>query len=606
MKDVKIVEDGSPGVAFDDWLEVFANAMAAQNYDQINGLFSDESYLRDLLALTWEFRHFEGRDEIQKALQSTLPKLDLRNIRASAQRSKPEYIRRSGRNLLEGYFEFDTNIGVCDGFVRLEVAAQGESPKIWHLVTVLNHIHGHAEKTGSERPKGDNYSQIAASSNWYEDWTAQQSYADREPEVLIIGGGQSGLMLAARLKQMGVDALVVERTERIGDEWRNRYNNLTLHNEIWANHFPYMEFPETWPVWLPKDMLAMWLESYAAFMELNVWTGTTMTESDYDAASGQWTAKLSRPGQETRTLHPKHIVAAVGISGGIGKKPSMPGLDDFSGTVLHSSEFGTGRDWADKNALVVGTGNSGHDVAQDLYVSGAENVSIMQRGATCIVSLEPSAAISYAVFGEGRPVEDVDIMVAGIPYPMLIDTYKFVTKRTNEHDQEMLEKLKAVGFKTTTGEDETGFQLLYLRGAGGYYIDVGCCKLIIDRKIGLLQADGMDRFVPEGVRMKDGTVTPLDLVVTATGFDGMHESIRRIMGDKVADKIGPIWGFDENKNMRNMWQRTNQEGFWVMGGAIIEARFYSRMLALQIKASLLGISPDAENLPLAGSTAVAE
>jgi len=91
---------------------------------------------------------------------------------------------------------------------------------------------------------------------------------------------------------------------------------------------------------------------------------------------------------------------------------------------------------------------------------------------------------------------------------------------------------------------------------------------------------------------------PFDLVVLATGFETMEASIRRLLGDEVADRVGPVWGFDEDQTMRNMWKRTGQENFWIMGGAIIEARLFSRFLALQIKASLEGLLPAPENMPL--------
>ena len=349
-----------------------------------------------------------------------------------------------------------------------------------------------------------------------------------------------------------------------GDVWRDRYNNLTLHNEIYANAFPYFPFPATWPLWLPKDMLAAWLESYAEFMELNVWTGTAITRAQFAPSTKDWSLTVRRADGTLRDLRCKHLVIATGVSGGLPKIPKLPG----------------------------------HDVAQDLYVSGVESVALMQRGATCVVSLDPSARISYAIFAEGRPVEDTDLMTGAIPYPVLIETYKGVTRRTGEHDKELLDKLHAVGFKTTDGEDDTGFQLLYLRGLGGYYIDVGCCELVTERKIPVIQASDYDRFVPEGMRMRDGTVVPLDLVVLATGFEGMQESVRKLVGDEIADRVGPVWGFDRDFVMRNMWRRTAQDGLWLMGGSLIEARLYSRFLAVEIVASLKGLLPERSAMPL--------
>ncbi len=101
----------------------------------------------------------------------------------------------------------------------------------------------------------------------------------------------------------------------------------------------------------------------------------------------------------------------------------------------------------------------------------------------------------------------------------------------------------------------------------------------------------IERFEPNGLRFSDGTVVHADLVVLATGYANLQEGVRRLLGDEVAERVGPIWGFDEHGAMRNMWMRTAQPGFWVMGGSLIDARLHSKFLAVQIKAQLDGIFP---------------
>ncbi len=598
MDHSELVGTAGAAAVFGYWLDKFTDAVEHEDAEAFASQFDVDGYWKDLLSLTWDYKTFTGPAEIGHAFGVTAEGAKIRNIRVAAARTPPCFVRRSGRSLLEGYFEFDTAVGGAVGFVRLLFdQADPHRGKVWQLLTALHHLSGFAEKIGEHRPTGDKYSKLDSTESWIQKRERERGFADRDPEVVIIGAGQGGLMLGARLRQIGVDALLIERTSRVGDVWRNRYNNLTLHNELIANHFPYMPFPENWPVWLPKDMLAGWLEAYAECQELNVWTATTLAASRYDEDAGQWEITLRRADGTERTMFPKHLVAAVGLSGGAPRRAKLPGLSEFGGTVLHSAEFTSGAEWAGKRALVIGTGNSGHDIAQDLFAGGA-TVSMMQRGPTCVISLDPGARISYSVFGEGRHVDDVDLMIASIAYPVLIDTYRWITQRTEQLDRQKLDGLRAAGFKLTTGEDETGFQLLYLRGLGGYYIDVGCSQLIIDGKVALVQASDMDRFVTEGLRLRDGNVVPFELVVLATGFESVQESIRRMFGDAVADRVGPIWGFDEDRNMRNVWKRTAQPGFWVMGGAIIEARLFSRFLALQIKASLEGLMPAASALPL--------
>lgn len=220
-----------------------------------------------------------------------------------------------------------------------------------------------------------------------------------------------------------MDALVVERNPRVGDNWRNRYHSLTLHNELWANSLPYLPYPPNWPTFLPKDKLAGWLEYYAEAMELNVWTATELAGAEYDEAAGAWTARLRRADGETRTVRAPHLVLATGSVSGLPHVPQLRGLDGFAGEVVHSSRFPGGAACAGKRAVVVGTGNSGHDVAQDLHASGAAEVTTVQRSATCVVSLVPSGVMVYAFDAEG-PVEDMDLVFASVPYPVLKPTYR--------------------------------------------------------------------------------------------------------------------------------------------------------------------------------------
>jgi cation diffusion facilitator CzcD-associated flavoprotein CzcO len=455
------------------------------------------------------------------------------------------------------------------------------------MLTALQELRGFEEKVGDRRPTGVEYSRHFSGDNWLDKRRKAQERAGRDPEVLIVGGGQAGLALAARLGQMDVESLIVERNARIGDNWRNRYHSLTLHNEVWANSLPYIPFPPTWPTFLPKDKFAGWLEAYAESMELNVWTSTEFVSGGYDEASGLWTAHLRR-GDEQRTVRVPHVVLATGSVSGVPRMPALPGLDTFAGEVVHSSRFSSGVHYEGRRAIVIGTGNSGHDVAQDLYSNGAAEVTIMQRSPTCVVSLVPSGTLVYALYSEG-PVEDMDLITASVPYPVLESTYQWLTKKTCGLDKELLDGLHAVGFETDFEPDGTGFHMRYLRTGGGYYINVGCSELISERKIRLVHARALRHFTPEGLELDDGTVIECDLVALATGYENQQEGARRLFGDEVADRVGPIWGFDDQGFMRNMWKQTNQPGFWLMGGGLNECRLYSRFLAVQIKAELEGL-----------------
>jgi putative flavoprotein involved in K+ transport len=308
--------------------------------------------------------------------------------------------------------------------------------------------------------------------------------------------------------------------------------------------------------------------------------------ADYDDAKKCWTATLRQRDGSARVMHPRHIVFCNGVST-IPKTPKLPGLDTFKGTVRHSGEAGSGLDWKGKRALVLGTGTSGHDVAQDLAVSGA-SVAIIQNGPTLIVSLK-EAQSPYALYDEDIPFEDLDHLAISSPYPIYARSHQQIVKKNAEADRALLDGLKKRGFKLTSGPDGTGWQIMYQNRGGGYYFDAGCSQMIADGKIDLLQFEDIERFCEVGVRMQDGSVHEADLIVLATGYFGQKEAVRGIVGDAIADRIGPVWGFDDEGELAGMWRPTGQPGLWFFGGGLAQCRIFSKVLALQIKARELGI-----------------
>jgi putative flavoprotein involved in K+ transport len=397
-------------------------------------------------------------------------------------------------------------------------------------------------------------------------------------------------MLAARLGQLNVSTLVVERTERVGDVWRNRYHSLQLHNEICMNHFAYLPFPDTWPVYIPKDKLADWLEFYAETMELNVWTKTSFLGGEYSNLARRWTVRLRLADGSTRTMRPSHVVLAVGVSG-LPSIPEFKGGNDFGGKIVHSSGNTDDLDVIDKSVLVVGAGTSGHDIAQYLHWRGA-NVTMLQRSSITVVSLEPSSVRPYELYRRNdgiRPITETDLIAASVPYPLLARLHRPLSRQMAEDDNELLDGLRKIGFLLDNGEDDTGYFLKLLRYQAGYYLNIGASELLIEGKIKLKVAVEIERLESRRVIFSDGSTLDADTIVLATGYKPLQEGVRAMFGDEVADRIGPIWGIGEDGELNNMYARTAQEGFFVAGGGIPGARAYSHYTALLIKAALEGL-----------------
>ncbi len=571
----------------DRWLARFGQALAHPG-DLLEQLFHRDSYWRDVLALTWRIRTIRGLETICDQLSAHAGLVRPSAFRIDQERTAPRRVTRAGTEAIEAIFRFETREGRGVGVVRLTPdAAAGNRPKAWTLLTALDELKGFEERIGTLRPRGESYSRDFRGPNWLDRRQSAAGYVDRDPAVLIVGGGQAGLSIAARLAQLQVDTLIVDREPRIGDNWRKRYHALTLHNQVQVNHLPYMPFPPSWPTYIPKDKLAAWFEAYVESLELNYWTATEFLGGRYDEQDGRWSIVLRRANGARREMRPRNVVMATGVSG-IPHLPDIPTLQNFAGAVLHSSRYDDGEPWRGKDAIVIGTGNSGHDIAQDLH-SGGANVTLVQRSPTLIVNIEPSAQLPYALYDEGPPLEDCDLITTSMPFALMRKSHVRFTEQAKKLDRELLDKLEDVGFKLDFGEDGTGWQFKYLTRGGGYYFNVGCSDLIVEDKIRVVQFSDIAEFVAAGARLHHGETIAADLIVLATGYEAQEHLVRKLFGKEVADRVGPIWGFGDDDELRNMFTRTAQPGLWFIAGSFAQCRIYSKYLALQIKACEAGL-----------------
>jgi Pyridine nucleotide-disulphide oxidoreductase len=570
------------------WLAQFEQALSERDNALLETLFHTESHWRDVLALTWRIKTINGRDAILRELRTHNRRTRPAGFKIPPHRAAPRRVIRAGTDSIEAIFTFQTTEGRGSGVVRLSLEVNnGDTPKAWTLLTALDEIKGHEEQLRRSHPHGKAYSRDFRGPNWLDVRRAAAEYADHDPTVLVVGGGQAGLSVAASLTQFGIDTLIVDREPRIGDNWRKRYHALVLHNKVHVNHLPYMRFPPNWPAYIPKDKIAGWFEAYAESMELNYWGATEFEGGAYNDEAERWSVVLRRTDGSKRKMHPRHVVLATGVSG-IPNLPDIPTLRNFSGKVLHSSQYDDGEAWKGKNVLVIGSGNSGHDIAQDLHSSGA-NVTLVQRSSTLIVNVEPSAQLPYALYDEGPSLDDCDLITTSIPLSVAKRSHILLTEQAKNLDKDLLDALERKGFKLDFGEDGTGWQFKYLTRGGGYYFNVGCSDLIVKGEIGLAQFSEIAAFVADGAQMRSGETIPADLIILATGYKGQEHLVCKLFGNDVAARVGPIWGFGDGDELRNMFTRTAQPGLWFISGSFAQCRIYSKYLALQIKASEIGL-----------------
>ncbi|WP_370316282.1 NAD(P)-binding domain-containing protein [Sagittula sp.] len=573
------------------FLDDFGDALEKGDIDRATGMFLDDCYWRDLVTFTWNLKTVEGKDQVADMLKHQLDTTKPRGWHLA----EGEIPTEEG-GVVTAWISFETDLARGYGMIRLKEG------KIWTLLTTMVELKGHEEPKGFARPLGAKHGAAKNRPTWKEEREREAKtlgYTE-QPYCLIIGGGQGGIALGARLRQLGVPTIIVERNERPGDSWRKRYKSLCLHDPVWYDHLPYIKFPENWPVFAPKDKIGDWLEMYTKVMELNYWTKTTAKSAEFDAAKGEWTVVVDRDGEEV-VLRPKQLVMATGMSG---KKrmPDFPGMDTFKGVQQHSSEHDGPEQWAGKKVVVVGSNNSAHDICAALWEHDAD-VTMVQRSSTHIVRSDTlmdigmGALYSEEAVANGVTTEKADLIFASLPYRILHEFQIPAYEQMKERDKEFYEGLEKAGFWLDWGDDGSGLFMKYLRRGSGYYIDVGASQLIIDGEVKLKR--GQVVSVDEtGVNLDDGTHLDADLIVYATGYNSMNGWVADLMGQETADRLGKVWGLgsDTTKDpgpwegeQRNMWKPTQVENLWMHGGNLHQSRHYSQYLALQLKARMEGL-----------------
>jgi putative flavoprotein involved in K+ transport len=571
------------------WLERFELALSAGDAAAASDLFGDQSFWRDLVAFTWNIKTLEGPEEIRAMLESQLGRIRPRGWRTTEPPAAAD-------GVAEAWLAFETEAGRGEGHLRLR------DGKAWTLLTALHELKGHEEPAGPNRPQGVEHGAYRDRLTWLEarEREARELGYEVQPEVVIVGGGQGGIALGARLRQLGVPTIIVERNARAGDSWRRRYKSLCLHDPVWYDHLPYIKFPPNWPVFSPKDKIGDWLEMYTRVMELNYWSSTEAKRARYDEGAREWELVVERDGEEL-TLRPKQLVMATGMSGKP-NVPEIPGMDVFRGEQHHSSEHPGPDAYADKRCVVIGSNNSAHDICAALWEAGAD-VTMVQRSSTHIVRSDTLMELGLAdlyserAVASGITTEKADMIFASIPYRILHEFQIPVYAQMRERDADFYERLERAGFLLDWGDDESGLFMKYLRRGSGYYIDVGASDLVASGEIKLVVGT-VDHLTEDAVVMSDGTELPADLVVYATGYGSMNGWVADLISHEVADKVGKVWGLgsDTTKDpgpwegeQRNMWKPTQQEALWFHGGNLHQSRHYSLYLALQLKARAEGI-----------------
>ncbi|OJJ45114.1 hypothetical protein ASPZODRAFT_134538 [Penicilliopsis zonata CBS 506.65] len=555
-----------PRAVIPDNLDLAASVSAVlTNFPALTAAqFTPDAIWRDSFALTGTFRTIAGVEKILTAWNAT-----------SSAHSPRDFVlippslhvaRHDEYAWIDARFQFTTHGALCSGGLSLVPAADG-SLKIWVLTTILENLTG----AGS-----GNVDVLAAGV------PAPISSSPDTFDVVVVGGGQSGLAVGGRLHALGISYVVIDKYLEVGDSWKTRYDSTKLHTLRDYSHLPFEKtFDASYPQWLTKDDLARGFKAWTDKFNINVWTRSPLKSCTWN--DNLWTLNIERHG-EPRSLTAKHVVFAIGTC----QIPYMPDYADkhlFNGTILHSAEYKSPAAWKGKKGVVIGTANTGHDVAVDMVNAGLESVTMVQRSQTWVLPQENYARLNEPLYNAHMPTELADRLFFSLPLGVTRQLLLYFLNILTDTQRERFDALEARGFKLQRYGDL--IYALYER-FGGHYMDVGSSELIIQGRI-TMQPCLPTAFTPDGLLLQDGSILPADLVVFATGFHGnLRTAVGTFVGQDIHAQLSDFLGVDDEGELRGAWKFTGHPKLWYSGYDLGSARYFSRFIALQIKADLLG------------------
>lgn len=459
-----------------------------------------------------------------------------------------------------------------------ETGEKGLTWKIWVLSTVLENLDVHPEDEALLKSPGKQIDKLETF----------------EADVFIVGGGNAAAALAARLKTLGVESVMAERNPNPGDNWARRYDCMSFHIPTSFCDMPYMGYERTSHL-LKRDELAGHLRRFIETFNLNIINSAEITETTL-MPDGRWSVKFQTP-NGTRTAIAKHLVQATGFGS---QKPNIPTIADkqlYKGISIHSSQYKNAKELKKqgaKSVLIIGSANTAFDVLEDCHAAGLQTTMVV-RSPTYLVPLDYVChKFSLGSYDSGVEAADWNILTL----PTLVDAQLakglFAAFASAEPDR--YSALTKAGFPVIDSADpEMALMHNLIERAGGHYVDIGGTALLAEGKAGIKANTEPVGYTATGLRFSDGSTVDADAVIWCTGFSDKNASHTAAEIFKTKLPLDDTWGVDQEGEIRGMWKRHSRLGdnYWVMGGYTQQHRWFSRLLALQIKAALEGVLPPA-------------
>ncbi|KAK4497323.1 hypothetical protein PRZ48_011773 [Zasmidium cellare] len=562
---------------------------------------ADNAIWRDSFAFSGTFRTFFGPRKIlqtwQDLTKQSMPSdFQLDEGSAFVMRLGPE------TSWIQATFLFNTHgsrPSKCSGTIGIAPANGSRNFadwQIWLLCTVLEQPEGFpdvdrlesAKKVCSKGNESDNTPGHHATNGSHSD-----NIGKAQPlplDCLVVGAGIGGLCMAARLKALGLSHVVVDKHEAIGDVWtKDRYDSIRLHTSKHYNQLPGVPptFGKDDPYLLNGKQLSDGFKRFAEVFGIDAsFMGSTCLEkAEYDEPERMWKTQLKRQGEDL-TLRAKHIVLAIGDMGHKPQFPQYKHIDLYKGDIMHARAWRNADPWRGKRGVVIGSANTAHDTIRDMAKSDFESITLIQRSQTFVLPASTFSGLVDPVFNENTPVDVSDRILLSLPLSIQRLEAMAGIQAMADLNPTKFDQMEANGFNVRRYGDLWG--QLY-DSQGKHFFDTGAGDLIASGRV-KVRSDALPvEYTESGLLLDDGSRVDADVVVFATGYtSSINSAVQDMFGEEVSRQLRPFWGTDAEGEVLGAWRHTGHHGIWYTGHGFAHARYYSRFVAMQIKADIDG------------------
>ncbi len=542
-----------------DLKSIAQDAVTKLNHLQQSDLASYATW-RDLLSLTGTYRTFYSAATVHRTW-TFLSQRSRRSIIWLKEDREPR-IAHGGAGIM--WVDVDVLFTVqhenlaeeCMGTVSVTQGEDGNW-KIWMMRTWLECFDG--------RGHPDVIEPATAPTNGTTNGVEPQVYG-----AIVVGGGQAGLATGGRLHALGVPYVILEKHTSVGDVWMQRYDSLRLHTSKEYGNLPFgHSYPPEDEYMLPAKRIGAGQKQWAEKYGINVQTGTTVENAQYDEGSKQWTVTVLRSHGAKETLRAKNLVIAIGGGHNTPVYPSWATNDKvkasgFKGALMHAfGGYKSADAWAGKRGIVIGTANTGHDIAEDMANAGMQT-TIVQRSPTFVFPAEwLHAAEDRHYHAEKAPdvADREDFTYPNKVQREVINNHVWAGIKASPDRFDALEK---AGFLLDRYGDT--YNHLYVR-FGGHYVDIGASARIAKGEI-KVRTTPVKGLTEDGLLFDDGTELGADLIVLCTGFNHVFRNdVARIVGTEIAEQMDEFWGTDAEGELRGHAKPAGRElvlrPFWL-------------------------------------------